>query len=123
MNITKKFKNYTINCTAIQMGKDFNISIYGGDIEHIGAVALGVPRQSLKDKNKISSSVSLLTVLGHKEDVIVQRYAKILASKLNSTVVVCCGIHIDNINFEEINDLIDVIDEIINELIEIISLK
>ena len=118
MNITKKFKKYTINCTAIQMGKDFNISIYGGDIEHIGAVALGIPRQSLKDKNKISSSVSLLTVLGHKEDVIVQRYAKMLASKLNSTVVVCCGIHIDDISFEDIKGLVGVVDEMVNELIE-----
>ena len=55
MTITKKFKDYDINCTVVQMGKDFNVSIYGGDVAHIGAVALGVPRQSLEDKNKISS--------------------------------------------------------------------
>ena len=118
MNITNKFKDYDINCSVVQMGKDFNVSIYGGDVAHIGAVALGVPRQSLEDKNKISSSVSLLTVVGHKEDVIVQKCAKVLAAKLNSTVVVCCGIHIDDISFEDIKGLVEVVDEIVNELIE-----
>lgn len=121
INITKKFNRHSINCSAIKMGKDWNISIFGGDISHIGAVAIGIPRPSLEDKNKISSSVSLITVTGHKEDAIVQKYAKRLSSKINSTVVVCCGIHICNITFDEIVALGDVVDEIINELISLIN--
>ena len=27
MNITNKFKDYDINCSVVQMGKDFNVSI------------------------------------------------------------------------------------------------
>ena len=64
--------------------------------------------------------MSLHTVVGHKEDVIVQKCAKVLAAKLNSTAVVCCGIHIDDISFEDIKGLVEVVDEIINELIETI---
>lgn len=117
LQISKKFKSYDINCSAIKMGNDWTVSIYGGDIPHIGAVALGIPRLSLEDKNKISSSVSLLTITGHKEDVIVQKAAKHLSSQLNSTVVVCCGIHIKNITFDDIKELNSIIDEIVDELV------
>ncbi|MEG2291538.1 MAG: hypothetical protein RSC24_16315 [Clostridium sp.] len=123
LKLRKKFKTYSINCSAIKMGTNWNISIYGGDIPHIGAVAIGIPRLSLEDKNKISSSVSLITVTGHKEDIIVQNAAKIISSKINNTVVVCCGIHIENITFEEIQDLNTVLDELIYELIYKITEK
>ncbi len=121
LTLTKKFKTYDINCSAIKMGKDWNISIYGGDTPHIGAIALGIPRPSLENKNKISSSVSVLTITGHKEDVIVQKVAKILSSTLNSTVVVSCGIHIDNITFNDIGNLNLLIDNLVDELISKIS--
>lgn len=121
INIVKNFNRHNIHCSATKMGNDWNISIFGGDISHIGAVAIGIPRPSLEDKNKVSSSVSLITVTGHKEDVIVQKYAKELSTKINSTVVVCCGIHINNITFDEIIDLGNVVDKIIDELILIIN--
>ena len=121
LTLTKKFKTYDINCSAIKMGKDWNISIYGGDTPHIGAIALGIPRPSLENKNKISSSVSVLTITGHKEDVIVQKAAKILSSTLNSTVVVSCGIHINNITFNDIGNLNLLIDNLVDELISKIS--
>lgn len=115
--LTKKLENHTINCSAIKMGNDWNISIYGGELPHIGAVALGIPRLSLTDRNKISSSVSLLTITGHKEDIIVQRVAKKICSKLNRTVVICCGIHIDNITLHEIQTLDYIIDILVEELL------
>lgn len=117
INLIKNFNGHSINCCGVKMGNDWNISIFGGHISHIGAVAIGIPRPSLEDKNKISSSVSLITVTGHKEDVIVQKCAKELSSKINSTVVVCCGIHIDNITFDEIMALGNIVDEIIHELV------
>ena len=121
ITLTKEFNNLPINCTVVKMGKDLNISIYGGHKPHIGAVALGIPRPSLEDKEKISSSVSVLTITGHKEDVIVQKCAKILASSLNSTVVVSCGIHIKDITFDDIQNLNSVISELISEIISSIN--
>lgn len=121
LTLTKKFENHNINCSAVKMGKDWNISIYGGDLPHIGAIALGIPRPSLEDKNKISSSVSVLTITGHKEDVIVQKVAKVLSTTLNSTVVVSCGIHIDDITFDDIQNLNLFIDNLLDELIYKIS--
>ena len=121
ITLNQKFKTYDITCSAIKMGKDLNISIYGGDTPHIGALALGIPRPSLEDKNKISSSVSVLTITGHKEDVIVQKVAKVLSSSLNRTVVVSCGIHIDNITFNDIENLNLLIDSLVDELISKLS--
>ncbi|GAB6168132.1 hypothetical protein JCM1393_05920 [Clostridium carnis] len=115
MTITKSFKNHKIHCTYIKMGTDYNISIFGGDKPHIGAVALGIPRPSLSNPNKISSSVSILTITGHKEDEIARRAAKVLSQKLNVTVVVSCGIHIDNLTFEDLNSITLIVDEILSE--------
>ncbi|MGL4572279.1 MAG: hypothetical protein ACRCVJ_14605 [Clostridium sp.] len=117
INITRKYKNYNITYSAVNMGKDWNISIFGGDTPHIGAVAIGIPRESLSDPSIISSSVSLITVTGHKEDVIVQPLAKLLSKKLNSTVVISCGIHIDNISLQDILEINKIIDTLVEEFL------
>ena len=116
INLSTIYNNHTINCIALKIGKDFNISIYGGDIPHIGAVAVGIPVALPHDINKLTSSSSLITVPGHKEDEIVNKSAKLLAKQLNTTVVVSCGIHIKNITFDEINILNNIIDNLITKL-------
>ena len=114
--ISEKFKNHEINCKAINIGNDWNIIIYGGDIPHIGAVAVGIPVTLPHDINKLTSSSSLITVPGHKEDEIANKSAKLLAKQLNKRVVVSCGIHIKNITFDEINILNTIIDNLINQV-------
>jgi len=61
------------------IGRDILVSIYGGSKPHIGAVALSIPRKSLKDKDRTSSSTSVFTVTGHKDDEI----AKAVAEKID----------------------------------------
>lgn len=116
IQVSKKFKHHNIYCEVTQLGQDLNINIYGGDIPHIGAVALGFMVPLPHELNKLTSSVSLLTVPGHKEDEIVQKAAKMLTKELNKTVVVCCGIHIKGITFDEINELNEIIFNLIDEL-------
>ena len=123
IQLSKKFKHYDIHCEVTQIGQDLNINIYGGDIPHIGAVALGFMVPLAHELNRFTSSVSLLTVPGHKEDEIVQKAAKMLTKELNKTVVVCCGIHIKGITFDEINELNHVIFNLINELITMFKSK
>ena len=59
IQLSTKYNNHIISCTALKIGNDFNISIYGGDIPHIGAVALGVPVTLPHNINKITSTASL----------------------------------------------------------------
>lgn len=116
--LTEKFKEHLIKCRVIKMGNDLNITIEGGDIPHIGAVALGIPVDMPHEINKKTASVSLLTVPGHKEDEVVLKYAKRLVKELGVTVVVTCGIHIKQITFEEINDLMSTIDQLMTQTID-----
>jgi len=80
------------------LGKDICLTLTGGgklNSAHIGAVALAVPRMSLSGQG-ISATASLLTVSGHKEDLLVRTLALNVAKRTNVTVVCICGIHIDN---------------------------
>ncbi len=95
-------------------GKDVIVTIGGGDTPHIGAAALASSRPSLKDDGGISATASVLCAIGHKEDVISRETALRLASKLNTTVLVSVGLHLDNpvsndielmkMNFQELID-------------------
>lgn len=119
IDIIKIKDKYKVQLIAIKMGKDWNVSIFGGDKPHIGAVAMGVPRQSLSNDNKISASVSVLTVTGHKEDEVIVPITKKITSKANSIVAVSCGIHIDNIKNNQIKIIVDLINEAVDEFIKI----
>ena len=115
--ISEKFKEHNIKCRIIKMGNDLNITIEGGDIPHIGAVELGIPVDMPHDISKKTTSVSLLTVPGHKEDDVVLKCAKRLVKELGVTVVVTCGIHIKDITFNEINDLLTLINQMMTQII------
>ncbi|MGL4335558.1 MAG: hypothetical protein ACRCST_01605, partial [Turicibacter sp.] len=68
ISISKSQDYVQIVVEAIEMGNDLNVCIFGGDTPHIGAVALGVARSSLKNPEVFSSTVSVLAITGHKED-------------------------------------------------------
>lgn len=61
-------QEYLLEAVAVRCGDDLTVVIGGGEKQHIGAVAVGIPRPSLKDKNIVSSSASVLCLTGHKED-------------------------------------------------------
>ena len=98
---------YSVSIDARPCGPDMSVTICGGTHPHIGAVALAIPRSSLKDENVNSASVSVLCVTGHKEDELAREAAKILASTFCCRVVVCAGIHIDDAAASNIQRLWD----------------
>ncbi len=89
-----------------ELGEDLVVHIYGGSHPHIGAVALGIPRPSLKNPEDISSTVSILTMMGHKDDHLAREAADFLAASLNKNVVVVAGFHIDNAGDEQIKEVL-----------------
>ena len=110
-NFVKSEGRMTINFTVVHMGKDLCVSIYGGELPHLGASALAQCRPSLSDENKTSSSVSVLALLGHKEDKLAASIAERLSSSLKINVAVLCGIHNDDITPEEIHAVCRMTDE------------
>lgn len=105
-----------VEAVAAICGSDINVTICGGTHSHVGAVALGIPRQSLADPNEPSASVSVLCVTGHKEDDLVRRIAHKFASEFGCRVSVTAGIHIDGASGEQIAQLLANCDAVINDI-------
>ena len=103
---SETWSRITLEAIDVPMGDDHCVIVTGGDRPHVGAVALAQARPSLRDPSAVSATTSVLTLLGHKEDILAHRAAQRLASALNRNVVVCCGIHVDAISAAEM-DFID----------------
>ncbi len=80
------------------------IWVLGGDKPHIGAVAVAQARPSLTGKG-ISCNISLISLLGHKEEELAVELAKIAFSKLKKDLAVAVGLHVDNATKEDIEAL------------------
>ena len=107
---------YLLEATVIEMNKDVIITVGGGSFYHIGAVAVGFAHPSIKSQDKTTSTVSLITIPGHKEDLIVQNAAKTLSRLLNSSVVITAGLHIDNASENDIEVIVKNFYELINQI-------
>lgn len=116
-NIIEKTYKFEIIAQVILLGSDIVVVVSGGK-EHIGAIGVAQPRQSRKDKNKISSTSSVFTFLGHKEDIIVKAMSEGLSSSLNRNVVVIAGIHWDNIQPQHIDKIIFLCKRVEERIIE-----
>jgi len=92
-----------IRLQAVPMGLDWCLALTGGDRPHLGATAVAQARPSLTGEG-VSASVSVITLPGHKEDLLARELAGRAAAALNANVTVCCGIHLDGITPAEIED-------------------
>lgn len=102
---------------ALKAGDDLAVVLDGGTHPHIGAVAVSQPRPSLKDDGSISATTSVIALFGHKEDGVSKACAEQIASQLNITVTVICGIHIDDIEPSQLKYVAELINDITDELI------
>jgi hypothetical protein len=109
---------YRVEAQILPVGEDLVISIWGGTAPHVGALALAIPRPSLKDPATISSTASVLARLGHKEDEIVKRASERISATLNRVVAVSAGIHWDHIPDEEIQAVRLACEELVERVIE-----
>jgi len=86
---------FALEALITVVGDDLHIIVWGGDKPHIGAIALAQPRKSLENPENNSATVSVLCILGHKEDSVVKYMSEKLAAELNRTIVVTAGMHWD----------------------------
>ena len=96
---------FKIHCLVQEVGQDILVSIWGGIRPHIGAVAMAIPRPSLKNQKKWSATSSNFTFIGHKEDALVKKISERLAAQLRRNVVVTAGVHWDRITSNEIKTI------------------
>ena len=82
------------------------VTLVGGDVPHVGAVAVSIPRPSLRNARRRSATTSVLAIPGHKEDELARPIAAELARALGRTTVVVAGIHIKRARQEDIERVV-----------------
>lgn len=96
---------HRVEALVVVNGADLAVTIGGGSLYHIGAVALAVPRPSLANPDLISASASVICVIGHKEDELARTAALRLAARFNRVAVVSVGLHLDGASPHDIDTL------------------
>jgi hypothetical protein len=82
------------------------VTLVGGEVPHVGAVAVSIPRPSLKNARMRSATTSVLAIPGHKEEELARPLAAELARALGRTTVVVAGIHIRRARQEDIERVV-----------------
>ncbi|MBS7250913.1 MAG: hypothetical protein KIH08_10065 [Candidatus Freyarchaeota archaeon] len=103
------------------MGKDLVVGICGGEKPHIGALAVAEPRPSRNKPGVTSSTSSVITLYGHKDDIVAREAADILAREINRIVTVTAGIHVENATKKEIETLLENSRRLTKKIIEKIN--
>ncbi len=114
---------HRVDAIGIVTREGIIVCILGGDKPHVGAVALGIPRYSLRNSKVVSGTVSVLTVTGHKDDEIAKPIAEKFTKKLNNVTVVIAGVHVDKADKSDIAKLILNSTKAADELIKDIKAK
>jgi len=120
-DINTESGSFDIHANVRLIGKDLLVAVWGGEKPHIGAVSVAQPHPSLKDPKRVSSTASVICILGHKEDELAKAASEILSAALNTKVVVTAGIHWDNLNENGIERVIEngrqIVDMIIDKIL------
>ncbi len=95
------FKQNGLILRAIPMGRDWLITIGGGQV-HIGAAALGICYDELEGK----ANASVISVPGHREDALLFPLAQKMSKALKTTVCLVAGIHFDDLTPQELEKVI-----------------
>ena len=96
---------YRVTISAVSIGDDLVVMVWGGEKPHVGAVAVSIPRPSLKNSAVTSATTSVYALVGHKEDDLAKAMAQKIAATLNKNVVLTAGIHVDSLSDDGIKIL------------------
>ena len=116
---TIKFKSKKIEFLLLEIGNDLIFIISGGDLPHIGAISVGIPRPSLKNPDQLSSTISTYVFTGHKDDIIGNKIANEISKRTEKKVVVLAGIHFNHLSERDIKLVVKKSEVIYRELIEL----
>lgn len=101
-NYNTSFLEKPITFTAVPHGRDYAISIMGGDKPHIGAIAVCIP----------GSLASVTLVPGHREDALALSLADSISHSLDCVVSVSAGIHYDTISKSQLDEIIQIVNDL-----------
>ncbi len=106
-----------LEAVCVACGDDLVVVIGGGERYHVGAAALAVSVPSAADPSRRTSSSSLITVPGHKEEDLARAAGLRLSRALGRTVVVTVGIHDDAITPERIGHYVELFGRLVDAIV------
>lgn len=105
IRLSRKKHRIRLSLNAYGVGPDLCVIITGGEA-HIGAVTSA-------SKTMEPETTAFDT---HKEYHVTEMAAEILRQTFDGNFTVCCGIHLDDIEKQEIKDIMDLAEQMIHEL-------
>ena len=96
--------NVSLELSADMTGEGIVVFMAGGTKEHVGGVAMSVPRESLSG-NGPSCDTWVIPVPGHKDSIVAEKASAWICRELRMPAVVTAGIHIDNATAGQIADI------------------
>ena len=100
-----------ITVTAAPAGQDWNVTVLGGCAPHVGSV-------SLAEYQNGAVTLRTLTRETHKDQIVGDRFARVLAEQAKRTVCVSCGIHYDNASPEQLQQIVAAAETLLTQLCE-----
>jgi hypothetical protein len=104
-----------VTVSARFTGEDLVVLFYN-EKAHIGAVAVAD-----YDHKESRASVSIITRLGHKEDIVAYNAAHQLCKQTRKAVCVVAGIHLDNITETEKREIVENSNKLVTRLMHDIA--
>ena len=96
-----------ITATAQWLDAGLDVSLFGGERTHVGAVTLAGPEGEEQTMERP----------GHREAALSRPWALALANALEMPVCVRCGIHYDNATREQIGQILTLCDQLLARLL------
>jgi tagatose-1,6-bisphosphate aldolase non-catalytic subunit AgaZ/GatZ len=109
--ITRELFGKAIHVCVIQPDQGLHVSVFGGELSHIGAVTTVNP----------DGAYNTVQFPAHKDGAVSERWAKELARAVCRPVVVEAGIHYDNLNRQGISQVLLLTEEMLAEVLEKLS--
>ncbi len=123
ISVSSGENSFLLTARAQLIGRDILVSISGGTSPHIGSVVVSTPRKSLKNREKTSSTSSVVNIEGHKDEAIARMFSEKIASVFFRTTVAAAGFHIDNLNAEDIENVMSNAEKLCSKIIKILKRK
>ena len=102
-----------ITVSAFPVGRDWIVSIFGGDTPHAGSACIAWQENG---QGKMASVVRP----AHRDDVVACQVAEFLSRELRCSVIVNCGIHYDGVTKQEIREIVSAVMDMAGDLLSLL---
>jgi hypothetical protein len=96
---------FRVSARVVEMGADCVVLLWGGTRPHVGAIGIAQWHPGPRDHGVPSTTSSVFTLPGHKEDAVAKAMSLDLARRLGRNTVVVAGMHWDDLDERGIVDV------------------